>query len=701
VRGISMLAEKEKYSSILRPNNYKNIEAEYDQRYKFSYLHDIAVKNSKNIKNSKNKKYLSEHQTLDSVGIERVFTELAENPNLEFKDTLIEVIESILTEEVDQSIKQYFNSDYAIMFHSSRTIDGGSRESNPSTKWHCDAGPTNFMMVISYLLGEDEHGSSTLFLDKNATDKLKEVGYIYNGVVDRLESIDELIEIYDIKAESYRPELKAGETVVFAASQIAHRAEIPIPGSERITFDLCVIPSPVPWKEAIKSGYVPNSGCIHFSTEANRLLSALSDTKDIFNTEQNSEVLCLDQNGRIDSTPSLLKHLEIIFTDKQYASSISERLSTTNINFSTLTINSLLLFLKKSFKDDLDWEHGFTKANLSNVSDLLSFESKYSDSMTRFMLEGKPDPDAIMWPMPNHAKHPRSKFDMLPYVKQYKIMNKNTAIGSAGSCFAVEIAKVLQQEDFNYVISELGDNPAEEAIIDGYAVGSGKAMYSANFGILFNTPSLRQLAEKAFSEKKFNKYLVKDDNGYFMDPYRENVFFHNKENYLTDYPKHVAAIKDTLMSSEVFIFTAGLNECWELFDGTVISRNPRRGFHHMIQHKILTVQENIDNILTFFNIVKRHNPNFKLVLTLSPVPLLATGRGDTHHILEANTHSKAVLRVALEEVVSSHPDIYYLPSYELVTECQELAWEGDHRHVTPETVDRVITMFKKIFVEDS
>jgi hypothetical protein len=147
---------------------------------------------------------------------------------------------------------------------------------------------------------------------------------------------------------------------------------------------------------------------------------------------------------------------------------------------------------------------------------------------------------------------------------------------------------------------------------------------------------------------RLKEYTGKPLNSWpnLVDHYnRENVFFHNKENYLTDYPKHVAAIKDTLMSSEVFIFTAGVNECWELFDGTVISRNPRQGFYHMIQHKILTVQENIDNILTFFNIVKRHNPNFKLVLTLSPIPLLATGRGDTHHILEANTHSKAVLSV--------------------------------------------------------
>ena len=88
-----------------------------------------------------------------------------------------------------------------------------------------------------------------------------------------------------------------------------------------------------------------------------------------------------------------------------------------------------------------------------------------------------------------------------------------------------------------------------------------------------------------------------------------------------------------------------------------------------------------------------------MVLTLSPIPFLATGRAATHHIIEANLHSKSVLRVAIDEVVQSHEDIYYLPSYELVNECVHNAWEPDHRHVTPETVLKVVEMFKKMFYE--
>ena len=150
----------------------------------------------------------------------------------------------------------------------------------------------------------------------------------------------------------------------------------------------------------------------------------------------------------------------------------------------------------------------------------------------------------------------------------------------------------------------------------------------------------------------------------------------------------------------MFVYTAGLNACREMYDGSVISRNPKPSIQHLLKHKVLTVQENIDNLTGFIEIVRRYNPKMKLVISLSPIPLLATGRADTHHIIEANTHSKAVLRVAIDEVVRNVPNAYYLPSYEMVTECIEQPWTGDHRHVTDDTVCKVINMFKKIFVNE-
>ncbi len=696
---------KDPFTDTFLPYNYKNHEVEYDEQYKFNVLTNVSKEYSKigdiQCEQMGDSSHVAYYQSLDESGLNRLSDITSRNPSLDFNNEVLSMIDSILTEDIDRELKSYLGSNYAVMFYSVRELTPESRETNPSCRWHCDSAPKNSAMLMCYLEDNDEHDSSTLLLDEKTTFELKKLGYVYCAVRNRREHIDDLLDYFQLDNNIRRHSFKAGESILFGAANIAHRAEVPKPGATRRTFDLCIIPSPVPWKDAIKNGYTPYNVPAGYKGQVERLLStvnlldAVNDKKEI-----NHSVVQIPATGGIINKESLKFHLESIFKDKVYAHKLYEQIITMTVNFSTLTINELLAFLKKSFKDGLNWEGDFKQADLANLSDLVEYEKTFQESVLRFTLAGKPVPEAIMWPIPDHEKHPRSKFDMLPFVKGAKIMDKSTAIGSAGSCFAVEIAEVLQEEGFNYVITELGDNPGEEAIIDGYEVGTGKAMYSANFGILFNTPSLKQIAEKAFGEREFTKYFVQSQNSLYMDPYRENVYFASKENYLRDYPKHVEAIRQTLLQSEVFIFTAGLNECWQLKDGTAISRNPRNGLFHLMEHKVLTVEENVNNIMTFFNIVKRHNPKFKLILTLSPVPLLATGRGDTHHILEANTHSKAVLRVALEEVVKMHEDIYYLPSYELVTECVPNPWKADHRHVTPETVSKVISMFKQMYVAD-
>ena len=682
----------------LIPNHYIEIEKHHEIEHKYKALHNKAIDSSDINKKLKNKKYISYHNGLDERTIKNIKNKYKDNLGPITDTNIYAIIKQILNESVDETIKEFFNSNYAILFYSLRKIDSESN-SNPSTKWHCDNSPPQSLMIMCYLESDEQHESSTLFLEKESTDKLKEIGYIYNNIEHRKEDLSEIFEAYNIDNKIHRHSFKPGETIVFSATDIAHKAQLPKIGRTRTTIDICVIPSPVNWEKTIKVGFIPPNKAISFNMQAQKLMN-ITDTHNSKNGTNRYKVIKIGSQGNIYNSDSLKFHLNTIFKDQEFSDFIYNKLNENPINYDILTISELVVILKKSFRDGLKWDTGFNITDITRLSDIIEFEKSNLTSLLKFADEGKTKPEAVKWPIPNHPKYPNNKYDMFPYVSQHKIMDKNTPIGSAGSCFAVEIAKILQEENYNYVVTELGDRPMEEAIIDGYEQNSGIAMYSANFGILFNTPSLRQLSEKAFKERTFTKYLVEAENGLLMDPYRENVYFRNEECFINDYPKHIEAIRQVLLQSEVFIFTAGLNECWQLKDGTVMSRNPRNGFHHLMEHKVLTVQENVDNIINFFESVKRHNKNFKLILTLSPIPLLATGRANEHHIIEANTHSKSVLRVAIDEAVKYHSDIYYLPSYELVTECIKNPWEEDHRHVTKETVKKVIQMFKEIFVKD-
>ncbi|MCP4321372.1 MAG: GSCFA domain-containing protein [Alteromonadales bacterium] len=59
-------------------------------------------------------------------------------------------------------------------------------------------------------------------------------------------------------------------------------------------------------------------------------------------------------------------------------------------------------------------------------------------------------------------------------------------------------------------------------------------------------------------------------------------------------------MKQAFISCEVFVVTLGLNECWKLHDGTVMSRNPRSNTYQCVKHKTLTVEENVENIQPTF-----------------------------------------------------------------------------------------------------
>ena len=82
------------------------------------------------------------------------------------------------------------------------------------------------------------------------------------------------------------------------------------------------------------------------------------------------------------------------------------------------------------------------------------------------------------------------------------------------------------------------------------------------------------------------------------------------------------------------------------------------------------------------------NPRVKVILTVSPVPLVATA--EEAHVLVATTLSKSVLRVAAEVVSARGRDVAYFPSYEIITGPQARGryFAEDLRSVTDEGVDR-------------
>ena len=395
--------------------------------------------------------------------------------------------------------------------------------------------------------------------------------------------------------------------------------------------------------------------------------------------------------------------LSAVFKDEGFARLVLEQIETAGLdikgNADLLTVCHQLIEALKGAGDPQ------MAALAQGHERSMNLFAAHAQGVTQVYHRGnKPDETAVFWPDPTREGGVDLR-EILPFVQRHPVLDRTTPMGTAGSCFAFELSHAMQRRGFNYVITEPVPDGTDGVWADAGREKIKEVDFCAHWGLLFNSPSFAQLAERAFGERDFDRKLVRETGGedevFYSDPYREGVFFASPESFQENYEKHLKAVRDALLACRLFTITPGLNECWQFTgDGTFFSRNPRGwAAQVMARPRILTVQENVDYLQRFIDIVRHHNPDITFVISLSPIPFLATWRAHDTHVVQANSHSKAVLRVAVEEVVGRNENVHYFPSYELITTCLEQPWLPDQRHVERAAVSRVMDMFDAMFVE--
>jgi hypothetical protein len=99
--------------------------------------------------------------------------------------------------------------------------------------------------------------------------------------------------------------------------------------------------------------------------------------------------------------------------------------------------------------------------------------------------------------------------------------------------------------------------------------------------------------------------------------------------------------------------------------------------------------------------IRKVNPQIKIILTVSPVPLTATASG--RHVLVATTYSKSVLRAVAGQLADNNDHIDYFPSYEIITGTPfgGVFFDSNKRSVHAAGVDFVMRMFFSAMHKDS
>lgn len=285
---------------------------------------------------------------------------------------------------------------------------------------------------------------------------------------------------------------------------------------------------------------------------------------------------------------------------------------------------------------------------------------------------------------------PPSRFD--PIIKPKFTFDHEAKIMTMGSCFAQHLSKWLIKNQFNLLLKEQG-------------VYQGGGMFSANYGNVYTVQQAVQLFDRAFGSYQANDDVYQNEHGNCFDPLRPSVMpegLTSKTAVLTDRTSHENAVKELFITADVLVFTLGLTETWlRKSDGAVLPIAPgvvAGAFdENLYEFKNFSYNETYKALTELIERVHNVNPNCKILLTVSPVPLAATY--EQKHIAVASMASKAILRAVVEQTIQSYNHVEYFPSFEIFFTPGIGAgyFEYDARHVKPTGVAHAMRLFEKHF----
>ena len=233
-------------------------------------------------------------------------------------------------------------------------------------------------------------------------------------------------------------------------------------------------------------------------------------------------------------------------------------------------------------------------------------------------------------------------------------------IATIGSCFAENLSRALARDTDGHL-------PLDDSF--------------------FTTYVLREAFEYAFGGEEARAHWYRDGAA-------------NRPEQGAGYS--VDQVRAAFGQGDAYIVTLGLAEIWyNRKTNAVYPSGVNIAAFDPAEHgfRVSTVDENLANIETTLDLIRRNRGAVPVIFTLSPVPLAATFRD--FNCVAANSVSKAILRLAIDRLIESHrddPNLFYFPAYEIVRDYFVDPFMPDMRHVKSDVVDFVIDQFRRKFI---
>jgi len=275
-------------------------------------------------------------------------------------------------------------------------------------------------------------------------------------------------------------------------------------------------------------------------------------------------------------------------------------------------------------------------------------------------------------------------------------IERTQPIVTFGSCFAQHIGKALKESGYNWLTTERPPHglSREHAKLFGYN------MFSARTGNIYSVSLLKQWTEWALGQSPPSDELWEKD-GRIIDPFRPTIEpngFASEAEMRSSRDQAVTSFRNSIERARYFVFTLGLTETWINKEGGYeypMCPGTAGGDFHPQKHIFRNLQfpEVLKNLGSAMELMRGLNKNLRFLLTVSPVPLVATNSGN--HVLVATMESKSILRAVAGQLTRNRAYVDYFPSYELINSpvYRGVFFEPNQRSVNRHGVDFVMKVF--------
>ena len=216
------------------------------------------------------------------------------------------------------------------------------------------------------------------------------------------------------------------------------------------------------------------------------------------------------------------------------------------------------------------------------------------------------------------------------------------------------------------------------------------------YGILFHTKAIETIIRNAVNQKKYSQkdIFLLDERWHCFEAHSQ-LSSPSKKHHIQQLNDASELTNKSLANSTHVIITLGTSWVYQLIESKKIVANCHKVPSQKFKKLILSVDDIIESLHSILSMVRKINPTVNFIFTVSPIRHVKDG------FIE-NQQSKSHLISAIHEIIKSHEQTFYFPSYEMMMD--ELRdyrfYEEDMIHPNKTSINYIWDKFSENWFSD-